>query len=160
MESVNNIIKQRLFPLTLVFKDAWVFVVGRETFFNEWDGHCYYHSVLKVDSCILKSCSNYSEKKGFCRGYSERCVVCASAPVLCVLKGIYTSLPFTVTGHSEGGSGWKTQLANQKGPWTAQTSGWGLNERRAHAVWHRWPKRTKHYLLFLMALSPPTTETY
>lgn len=31
--------------LNLPFKDASVFVVGRETFFNEWDGHCYYHSV-------------------------------------------------------------------------------------------------------------------
>lgn len=96
--------------MNLLFKDARVFVADRETFFNEWDGHGYYHSVLKVDSCILKSCSNYSGRKKHVDIVEDivkkMCSLCICSAVLfseCVLKGISTSLLFTVTGHSEGG---------------------------------------------------------
>lgn len=44
--------KHRLLPLNRLFK-----------FFNEWDGHGYYHGVQRVDSCILSSCSTWQEKK-------------------------------------------------------------------------------------------------
>lgn len=94
-----------MFHLNHPFKDASVFVVSRD----EWDGHCYYQSVLKVDSCILSSCSTRGgkETRGFCRGYSGRCVtLCICSSVLfseCALKGISTLRFFTVTGHMWGG---------------------------------------------------------
>lgn len=77
-------------------------------------------SVLKGDSCILNGCE-LEEKKtcGCCGGYSGRCVVlCIPSSLLFSefgLKGISTSLLFTVTGHGEGGSGLNSTLANQYG---------------------------------------------
>lgn len=86
-------------------------VSGRPGNILQWMGWTLLlsQSVPTVDSCILRGRSRGEEKKtcGYCRGYSGRCVIlCICASVLfseCVLKGISTSLLFTVTGHAEEG---------------------------------------------------------